>query len=333
MSRPLVIAEAGVNHNGSVDVALKLIDVAKEVGADIVKFQTFTVDELVAEDAPLAPYQELQTQDRSQRELLSKLALSRDDFVALRDHAVSRGIEFLSTAFDVLSLDFLVDLGIRRVKIPSGEITNFPLLASASRSGLPILMSTGMAAIGEIEEALDVLDPSRSRREDITLLHCTTAYPAPDDEVNMLALSEMSNRFGYNVGYSDHTTGSMAGVMAVTLGASVVEKHLTLDRSLVGPDHAASLDPDGFRDFVRDIEAAWSMLGDGVKNPSASERENMPVARKSVYFRRSKLAGSVIEDGDLVARRPGLGISPMEWPRIVGSTASRDFRPGELFEW
>jgi len=333
VSRPLVIAEAGVNHNGSVAIALELIDVAQEVGADIVKFQTFTVDELVAEDAPLAPYQASQTQDHSQKEMLSKLALSNDDFICLRDHSLAAGIEFLSTAFDVLSLEFLIDLGIKRIKIPSGEITNFPLLASASQAGLPVIMSTGMATLGEIEDALDVLDSSRTRRGDITLLHCTTAYPAPIDEVNMRALSELSNRFGYSVGYSDHTDGSMAGVMAVTLGATVIEKHLTLDRAMAGPDHSASLDPQGFRDFVRDIEAACSMLGDGVKVPSESERENLPIARKSVYFRRSKLAGTVIDDSDLVARRPGLGISPMEWSRIVGSTTTRDFVAGELFEW
>lgn len=330
--RPLIIAEAGVNHNGSLDSALQLVEVAKKCGADVVKFQTFSLDEMVSVGTPLAPYQSAQGGEVDQMELLSKLSLSESDFRVIKEYSDKVGIEFLSTAFDVESFEFLVGLGIRRAKIPSGEITNFPLLRCVADSGLPVIMSTGMADSSEVSAALEVVSRGPCLRE-ITLLQCVTAYPTPDEEANVSAMSTLASEFGFAVGYSDHTLGSLASILAVSLGASVIEKHVTLDRALPGPDHQASLDPAGFRRFVDDIERARVMLGSGVKEASLSELENLVAARKSVYFRRSVASGSIIQEADLVSRRPGNGVSPMQWMSIVGSLARRDFEAGERFEW
>jgi len=330
--RPLIIAEAGVNHNGSLATALQLVEVAKECGADLVKFQTYSLDEMVSVGAPLAPYQSAQGSEVDQMELLSKLSLSESDFRVIKEYSDEVGIEFLSTAFDVESFEFLVRLGIKRVKIPSGEITNFPLLRCVADSGLPVIMSTGMADSSEVSAALEVVSRGPGL-EEITLLQCVTAYPTPDAEANVLAMSTIASEFGCAVGYSDHTLGSLASILAVSLGASVIEKHVTLDRALPGPDHQASVDPAGFRRFVDDIERACVVLGSGVKEPSLSELENLVAARKSVCFRRSVVSGSIIQEADLVSRRPGNGVSPMEWMSIVGSVARRDFKAGERFEW
>jgi N,N'-diacetyllegionaminate synthase len=332
-ARPLVIAEVGVNHNGSLEIAMSLVDAAKKAGAQIVKFQTFLVDDLVSRNAPLAPYQIVGGKHESQWDLLAQLSLERSDLVTIKRHCEKVGIEFLSTAFDVTSLELLIDLGIHRIKIPSGEITNYPLLRKAAESGLPVLLSTGMSTYGEIEGALDVLDPNKRRQSDLIILHCTTAYPTPASEVNMSALVEIRRRFGYAVGYSDHTLGSMASIMAVASGALVIEKHLTLDNDLDGPDHKASLDPSSFKKFVDDVELARSMLGEGNKTVTATESQNIVAARKAVYFRRDVVKGQVIVEADIVSRRPASGVSPMQWNQIVGSRASRDFVSGELFEW
>jgi N,N'-diacetyllegionaminate synthase len=330
---PEIIAEAGVNHNGSVEMALALVDSAKGAGAHIVKFQTYLVDDLVTRTAPLAPYQTVGSQHDSQWDLLTQLSLERNDLLAIKRRCEKVGIEFLSTAFDVASLELLIDLGIHRIKIPSGEITNYPLLRRAAESGLPVLLSTGMSTFGDIEGALDVLDPNRRRRSDLIILHCTTAYPAPASEVNMSTLVEIRERFGYPVGYSDHTLGSIASIMAVASGAQVIEKHLTLDNNLDGPDHKASLEPSSFKKFVDDMELAWTMLGESSKTVTATESQNLVAARKSVYFRRDVIKGQVIVEADIVSRRPASGVSPMQWPQIIGSRASRDFVSGELFEW
>lgn len=330
--RPLIIAEAGVNHNGSLELALQLVKAAKTSGADLVKFQTYSVDELVSAGAPLAPYQSTGGLEADQRELLMRLALSDRDFRTIKEFSDELGIEFLSTAFDVTSLDFLIELGIKRVKIPSGEISNYPLLRSAADSGLPIIMSTGMATMTEISAAVGVVASGSSIRR-LTLLHCTTAYPTPDVEANVLAMSTLSSEFGCAVGFSDHTLGSTASLLAVGLGATVIEKHITLGRELPGPDHKASLEPADFRNLVRDIERACAVLGTGEKVPSPSELENIAVARKSVFFRRPVASGSIISEADLASRRPGTGVSPMEWLSIIGSVARRDFEAGEQFEW
>jgi len=330
---PRVIAEAGVNHNGSIEMALALVDSAKDVGAHIVKFQTFVVDDLVTKTASLAPYQKYGSQHDSQWDLLTQLSFERNDLERIRRHCEKVGIEFLSTAFDVASLELLIDLGIHRIKIPSGEITNFPLLRKAAEVGLPILLSTGMSNFGEIEDALAVLDPNKRRGSDLTILHCTTAYPTPASEVNMLTLTAIRKKFGYPVGYSDHTLGSIASIMAVASGAQVIEKHLTLDNNLEGPDHKASLEPASFKKFVDDVEIAWTMLGEANKTVTATESQNIVAARKSVYFGRDVKKGQVIEEDDIVSRRPASGVSPMLWSQIIGSRASRHFSSGELFEW
>lgn len=333
MKRPLIIAEAGVNHNGSLESAIELVKVAKDAGADVIKFQTFSVNELVNGDAELAPYQREGTKFDRQRAMLESLALTAESFFRLREVSDEVGIEFMSTAFDVGSLELLRRIGIARVKIPSGEITNKPLLEAAAASELPIILSTGMSTELEIESALDVIDPDGSRASPTTLLQCTTAYPTPLEEANLSVLPVLKTRFQREVGFSDHTNGDVAAIVAVALGATIIEKHLTLDRSLPGPDHKASLDPDGFRRYVRSIEAATMVLGSPTKSPTKSELENLAVARKSIFLRRDVGLGQVIVDEDLVALRPGNGVSPMEWSKIVGSVASRSFIAGDQFEW
>lgn len=354
MTRCFVVAEAGVNHNGSLELALRLVEAAKRAGADAVKFQTFRADALAARSAPKAAYQiETTGSVQSQWEMLKRLELDDAAHRALRARAEALGIEFMSAPFDEAGLDYLVALGVRRLKMPSGELTNGPLLLRAARSGLPLLVSTGMATLAEVEDAMGVLAfgaaapagarPSRTAfaaaladpaaattlRERVTLLHCTTQYPAPPESANLRAMETLRRRFDVAVGYSDHTDGISISIAAVALGAAAIEKHLTLDRRMAGPDHRASLDPDGFAGMVAGIRAAEIALGDGVKAPHVSEIPNIAVARKSLVAARPIPAGKPIEPADLIAKRPGTGPSPMEHWNLVGKPAARAYVEGE----
>ncbi len=354
MKRCFVIAEAGVNHNGSIELALRLIDAARDVGADAVKFQSFRADALATREAPKAKYQiETTGHVQSQWEMLKALELDDAAHRTLKAHAEKIGIEFMSTPFDEQGIDYLARLRLRRLKLPSGELTNGPFLLHAARAGLPLIVSTGMADLGEVEEAMAVLafgltrpkdaKPKRAElpalladtnvraalRTTITLLHCTTQYPAPPESANLRAMETLRARFGVPVGYSDHTDGIAVSIAAAALGASTIEKHLTLDRSMEGPDHRASLDPAQFAAMMAGIRAAEAALGDGIKVPHTAERPNIAIARKSLVAARAIPAGTRLEAGDIVAKRPGDGRSPMAYWDLLGTTASRAFEPEE----
>ena len=326
-----IIAEAGVNHNGSLSIAKKLVDNAKMAGADCIKFQTFKTELLVTADAPKAEYQKENTgSNESQFEMLKKLELSYEDFKELYNYCGEVGIDFLSTAFDLQSAEFLGALGMNRWKIPSGEITNRPLLEYIGSRKEKIILSTGMSDISEVEEAVKVLKEAGA--SDIALLHCTTQYPAPFESVNLRAIQTMRERFGLETGYSDHTTGIEAGIAAVTLGATILEKHFTLDRHMEGPDHKASLEPEAFSKLVKAVRNIEVALGDGRKEVQDVEKKNRKVARKSIVAARDISRGEVITSQMLEMRRPGTGISPMRINEVIGTTAIRDFKENELIE-
>ncbi len=328
-----IIAEAGVNHNGDLALARQLIDVASEAGADMVKFQTFSADRLVATHAPKADYQ-IQTTDpgETQHAMIRRLELTRDMHEALIAHCRSREIGFFSTGFDPKSIDLLADLGLDCFKVPSGEITNLPYLRHVGRYGKPVILSTGMATLGEIEAALEVLERAGTLRDRITVLHCNTEYPTPMADVNLRAMLTIRDAFGVAVGYSDHTPGIEVAIAAVALGATVIEKHFTLDRNLPGPDHKASLEPGELRAMVAAIRNVEQALGDGIKRASASEAKNKPVARKSLVAACAIRAGEVFSESNLAVKRPGTGVSPMRWDEAMGRKAPRDFAPDELIE-
>jgi N-acetylneuraminate synthase len=320
-----------VNHNGDLAVARELVAAAAAAGADLVKFQSFIATESISAGAVKADYQRHATDpDETQAEMVRRLELSRSDHEALIADCRSHGIGFLSTAFDPASFDMLVELGLDRVKVPSGEITNLPLLRHVARLGLPMIMSTGMADLGEIEAALDAVERAGTERRQVTLLHCTTEYPAPFDEVNLRAIPTLRAAFGLDVGYSDHTAGIEIAIAAVALGATVIEKHVTLDRRMPGPDHQASLEPGELAAMVAAIRHLEAALGDGRKRPTASELRNRPVARKSLVARRPIRAGELFTAENLAAKRPGTGISPMRWDEVLGRPAPRDFSADEL---
>ena len=330
--KTLIIAEAGVNHNGDIGLAKKLIAAAAAAGADLVKFQTFTAKNLVSASAPKAEYQKKITgNNESQLEMIQKLELSRDDHAVLIEECNAHGIGFFSTAFDFQSFDLLMELWcLEKIKIPSGELTNLPLLRYMSRFGKPLLLSTGMANLGEIEAAIEAVEAAGTPRNLITVLHCTTEYPTPMEDVNLQAMVAMRSTFGVSTGYSDHTPGIEIPIAAAALGASVIEKHFTLDRNLHGPDHKASLEPDELKamvDAVRNIERA---LGDGVKRPSISELKNKPIARKSLVAIRPICAGESFSANNVGAKRPGTGMSPMRWDEVIGRTATKNFAVDEL---
>jgi N,N'-diacetyllegionaminate synthase len=327
-----VIAEAGVNHNGDVALARHLVDAAAECGADAVKFQTFNVDALLTREAPKARYQLETTGGReSQREMLARLELGADRLAELRDRAAKHGLVFFSTPFDEASADALEALDVALFKVPSGEITNLPLLRHVAAKGRPIIVSTGMASLDEVEEALAAIraagDPP------VAVLHCLSAYPAPAGEVNLRAMDSLAARFGCPVGFSDHTLGIEVAVAAVARGAAIIEKHLTLDKSLPGPDHRASLDPAEFGAMVKAIRVVESALGDGVKRAMPSELDTRRVARKSLVAARALKAGERVAAGDLLSKRPGTGISPAELPRVVGLRLTRDIAADEVIPW
>ena len=324
--RVFVIAEAGVNHNGSLETAKALIDVAAQAGADAVKFQTFSADALVLQSAEKAEYQK-QTSGaaESQYEMLKRLELSRSDHEVLISECKRCGIQFCSTAFDFDSIRFLDSLDIPFMKVPSGEITNLPYLRMVNACRRPVVLSTGMATMDEVSAALDVFTNC-----DVTLLHCTTEYPCPYESVNLRAMLKLNDRFGRPVGYSDHTQGIEVSVAAVALGASVIEKHFTLSRDMEGPDHRASLEPAELKALVAAIRNVECSLGTGCKKPDPVEMKNITVARKSIVAKRAIRKGEIFSEDNLTTMRPGIGISPMRWDDVIGVAAERDYAPGDL---
>jgi len=327
----LVIAEAGVNHNGDLQLAKKLVDAANNAGADVVKFQTFQASQLATEHAEQATYQKkAQVNLKGQLAMLERLELRPEHHVELIDYCQQQNIEFLSTAFDMSSIGLLASLKPKRWKIPSGEITNLPYLRKIGSQGLPVILSTGMANLGEIEAALAVLEQAGTPRCQITVLHCTTEYPAPTEEVNLQAMNTIAQAFGVAVGYSDHTDGITVPIAAVGMGAIVIEKHLTLDRNLPGPDHKASLEPDQFTDMVSGIRTIEIALGDGRKRATESEIKNKLLARKSLVANRVINPGDLFTTDNLTAKRPGYGISPMLWDEYIGRKSKHHFRINDL---
>lgn len=328
-----IIAEAGVNHNGSVDTARKMIEAAAEAGADFVKFQTFKTEELVTVSADKAEYQKNLTDvGESQFEMLRKLELDRDTHEELIRHCKKKGIRFLSTAFDHKSIDLLDELDISLFKIPSGEITNLPYLRHVGRKGKPVIMSTGMALLDEVRAALNVLLEAGAERDRITVLHCNTEYPTSMKDVNLKVMLTMRDELGVAVGYSDHTLGIEIPIAAVTLGASVIEKHFTLDRTLPGPDHSASLESEELKAMVVAIRNIEKAMGSGEKNLSTGEIKNISTVRKSIVAKNPIKKGDRFSEDNLTVKRPGTGISPMEWDNILGKESETSFRPDDLIQ-
>jgi N,N'-diacetyllegionaminate synthase len=334
MNRVIIIAEAGVNHNGSITRAKELIDKAAEAKADYVKFQTFSAKTLVSKSANLADYQKKNVKDSSQYEMLKRLELSHEDHFVLKSYAKLKGISFLSTGFDEDSIDFLVHLGIEFIKIPSGELTNYPYLKHIAIKGLPVVMSTGMAELLEVKDTIELLVKSGMKKSDITVLHCNTDYPTAYGDVNLMAMTYLKNELNTSVGYSDHTLGIEVPIAAVALGARVIEKHFTLDRNLPGPDHKASLEPTELAEMVasiRNIEDALS--GTGKKTPTASELMNKSIARKSIHASFGLKKGHRLIEGDLTTLRPGDGINPMMWEKVIGKNLKRSIEALEKLNW
>lgn len=332
MSRVFIIAEAGVNHNGSLDMARRLVDAAKCAGVDAIKFQTYKTENLVSRNARMADYQKanISGADDSQFRMLKKLELSYDEFRVLKAYCDESGIMFLSTAFDLESADFLEVLGMPVYKIPSGEITNLPYLIRIAGIGGKIILSTGMCELEEIEQAIVALREHGAH--DIALLHCTTEYPAPFEDVNLRAMLSLKEKFGVSVGYSDHTKGIEIPIAAVALGAEIIEKHFTLDKNMDGPDHKASLDPAELKRMVTEIRNVSDAIGDGIKKPSASERKNIAVARKSIVASREIAKGEIFTEENITVKRPGTGVSPMRWFDVLGMKASKSYQEDELIE-
>lgn len=330
----LIIAEAGVNHNGSLDIAKQLVDAAADAGVDIIKFQTFKADKLVSKDAKKAEYQKQNTGDGddSQYQMLKQLELSETDHQELVAYCHQKGIRFWSTAFDLESIDFLHSLGLGLWKIPSGEITNYPFIKKIALLHEPVIMSTGMCDEDDIRNALDVLLKNGLTTDQITILHCNTQYPTPMKDVNLKAMLTIKHDFETAVGYSDHTRGIEVPIAAVALGAKVIEKHFTLDRNMAGPDHKASLEPQELKAMVQAIRNIESALGTGIKQVSESERGNIAVARKSIVASTYIKKGETLTDSNLSVKRPGIGISPMLWETVVGTKATKDYQPDDQIQ-
>lgn len=333
MGKVVIIAEAGVNHNGNYDLARKLVIAAKDAGADYVKFQTARPERVISRYAPKAEYQLGTTKkEESQLDMCWAIHLPLTDYKPLKDFCDEIGIKFLSTPFDLESIDVLEALDMDYYKIPSGEITNLPYLQKIARLGRPVIMSTGMSGLGDIEAALGVLTKEGLGLEQITLLHCNTEYPTPYVDVNLRAMQTLSDCFGVKTGYSDHTKGIEVSLAAVALGAVVIEKHFTLDRNLPGPDHKASLEPEELKKMIESIRNIELSLGSPVKRVSNSEAKNSIVARKSLIAARDIKAGEVFTENNMTVKRPGNGISPMRWYEVIGKVAPRDFKEDELLE-
>ena len=328
-----IIAEIGVNHNGSLDTAKNLIEKASEAGVDIVKFQTFKTENLVTRKAEKARYQKsFERKDETQFEMLKRLELTDSDHQTLIKYCLNQGVQFLSTAFDHTSLSFLARLDMPFFKIPSGEITNLPYLRYISTFNKPIVMSTGMATMNEVEDAMNVILGAGINNSEITLLHCNTEYPTPFKDVNLQAMITMKNKFGVKVGYSDHTIGLDVPIAAAAMGASIIEKHFTLDRGMIGPDHAASIEPKELKKMVLSIRNIEKSIGSGLKKPSKSEKKNIMVSRKSIYAKSGINKGEYFTEENLIAKRPGKGISPMKWDNVIGVKAKKDFKIDDLIK-
>lgn len=329
--RAFIIAEAGVNHNGQLEIAKKLVDAAKEAGADAIKFQTFSAERITCKKTRKANYQMDNTgSDEDQQQMLKKLQLSEAEFKDIKEYCDMKRIMFLSTPFDIESLYFLLELGVDFIKVPSGEVTNYPYLVEVAKSGKPIILSTGMCDIEEVSECYEVLKCNGA--EDIVVLHCTTQYPTAYRDVNLNAMLTLKDTFGCPVGYSDHTEGILVPIAAVAMGACVIEKHFTLDRNMEGPDHKASLEPDELMRMVHGIRNIEDSMGDGIKVTQAVEEDNKVVARKSIVARRHIEKGELLTVENMTTKRPGNGISPMEWNSILGTLAIKDFEEDELIE-
>ncbi len=332
----IIIAEAGVNHNGSLELAKRLIDVAADARADIVKFQTFKTESVVTKDAAKAKYQIIADngQDDSQYSMIKKLELDKAAHIELANHCKVRGIQFLSTAFDEDSIKLLQEFDMPVWKIPSGEITNGPYLKCIARMNKPVIMSCGMSYLGEIESAIRIMEDNGLERDMITILHCNTEYPTPMQDVNLNAMLTIKDALKVNVGYSDHTLGIEVPIAAVALGATIIEKHFTLDKSLPGPDHRASLEPEELKEMVksiRNIELALS--GNGIKGPSLSETPNIPIVRRSIYLKSDLSSGTILTSEHIIMKRPGTGISPMMVDMVIGKEIVRDLSEDHRLEW
>ena len=333
ISKTLIIAEAGVNHNGDLKTAKELIHQAAIAGADLVKFQTFTVAKLLTLEAPKADYQQdPNALTTSNYEMLESLELSKNDHLELIQECKKHGIEFFSTAFDESSLSFLLELGMSKIKIPSGEITNKPLLEFIAQFDMPVIMSTGMADMNEIQRAIEVLSNNKLTRENITILHCTSQYPASFENINLRAITSMKKKFNLNIGYSDHTLGAEASIAAVSLGASIIEKHITLDSNMPGPDHKASMEPKDFQDMVSAIRNIERGLGNGIKAPTSEELEMRTVARKSLVANKKIEKGEIFTQENLTVKRPGNGVSPMSINEVIGTKAVYSFEENDLIK-
>lgn len=333
MSKIFIIAEAGVNHNGKIAQAVKLIDAAAETGADAVKFQTFKAQRMISKYASKADYQKKTTdENQSQLEMVRKLELGEAEHKTLIDHCRIKGIMFLSTPFDLQSLELLIKLGLEIIKIPSGEITNLPLLRKTGSLNKKVIMSTGMAQLREIEDALNILTEAGTAKKNITVLQCNTQYPTPFEDANLLAMLTIKNAFGVHIGYSDHTLGIEASIAAAALGATVIEKHFTLDKNMSGPDHSASLEPDELKAMVDSIRNIEKALGNGQKEPTPSEISNKAIVRKSIIAKIDIKQGTAFATDNITAKRPGTGISPMNWDEVIGKIAKKDFSEDELIE-
>ena len=326
-----IIAEAGVNHNGDINIARELIDAAVEAGADMVKFQTFKADRLATQTAPKANYQIVQTGNvTSQFEMLKKLELSEEMHISLMKYSEEKKIEFISTAFDIESLQYLKKLGMRKFKLPSGEITNLPYLKEVGSFGNPLIISTGMASLEEVQAAIQILEAAGTERDLMTVLHCTTEYPAPLADVNLNAMQTMRKTLGINVGYSDHTMGLEVPIAAAALGATIIEKHLTMDQTLPGPDHKASMTPKKFKEMVTCVRNIERALGDGVKRVTESELRNVESVRKSIVAAKTISIGETFSAQNLTVKRPGTGLSPMVWEDVIGRRALKTFEKDEF---
>jgi N,N'-diacetyllegionaminate synthase len=333
MDKTIIIAEAGVNHNGSIEIAKKMIDLAVIAGVDYIKFQTFNTHKLTLKSAKKAEYQINNTHNSdSQYEMLSKLELSKENHYELITYCKNRNIAFLSTAFDLESVAFLSNFDMDFFKIPSGEITNYPYLKKIAQYKRPVILSTGMSTMDDIENAMAVLIDNGLNKNDITILHCNTEYPTPFEDVNLRAMQAIADRFKVKVGYSDHTQGIEIPVAAVALGATVIEKHFTLSRDMDGPDHKASLEPNELKAMVVAIRNVEKALGNRKKQVTDSERKNMDIARKSIIAAKDIKKGDVFGEDNITVKRPGNGISPMRWEEVLGKTAKKDFREDELIE-
>ncbi len=333
MKKTIIIAEAGVNHNSDINIAKKMIDVASSAGADYVKFQTFKAKNLVTKTAPKADYQKNFTDSsETQFKMLKNLELDYETHLELIEHCNKKNIDFISTPFDLDSIETLVRLDIPLFKIPSGEITNIPYLRKVGYQKKPVILSTGMSSLEEVEAAVNVLVQSGKAKKDITALHCNTEYPTPFSDVNLKAMLTIKQKLGVSIGYSDHTTGIEVAIAATALGAEIIEKHFTLDRNMTGPDHAASLEPDELNQMVKSIKNIDKSLGNGIKNPSISESKNIKIARKSIVAKTPIKKGERFSEKNLTTKRPGTGISPIHWDSIIGKISDKDYLADEIIK-